>query len=201
MNLFNYKNNINNIEDINHVNSFYNEHVEKLHKLYYDDNNKAMNFYTGDVYHKLFYEVAKKANPDLVLKHNDYFVIPNENGKYKLTNIQVDWHCYLNNKLVFICECKTFLSRGHLSVAVNDFRLIRRIYPNIPAIIFSGQKSLTNDSLFFYKEECDFEYFFVNENKKRSQRNPLFKVHNMLDFYEIERVMRHIRSLTQSLDP
>lgn len=196
MDLFNYFDDINHIKEINYINSFYNENVEKLQKLYYEEGKRDLNCYTGNVFHILFHEIAKKANPNLILKHNDYFIVPCKNGKYRLTNVQVDWHGYLDDKLVFICECKTFLSRNVLSSTVNDFRLIRRVHPNIPAIIFSGQKNLTTESLMFYNEECDFEYFFVNENKRRCSKNPLFKTHNMLDNYEIDNVISYIKKIT-----
>jgi hypothetical protein len=82
-----------------------------------------------------------------------------------------------------------------LSRAVSDINDIRKVHPNVPAIIFCGQRHISEDSLNYYKEECDFEYFFVNEDKKRSSKTPLYKTCNALDNHEIQRVCEHINFL------
>lgn len=196
MNIFDFMEGYIRSKDIDHINNFYTSSIKKLNALYEEHGEGQTRKETGNIFQDLFFELTKTANSKLVLKKNDFLTIHSKTGKYKLSNIQVDWHVYLEDKLLFVCECKAHLDRCFLSRAVSDIKDIRKIHSDVPAIIFCGQRHISEDALNYYKEECQFESFFVNVDKRRSSKTPLYKTHNDLDIHEIECVYNHIKSLT-----
>lgn len=185
-------------KDIEYIKDFYTSEVKKLSEIYLSEGEGSTRNETGILFQNLFFEIAKKVEPKLVLKQNDFLTVHSKSGKYTLSNIQVDWHGYMHDEMVFVCECKAHLDRPFLSRAVTDISNIRKAHSNIPAIIFCGQSHISYDSLNYYKEECDFEYFFVNQEKTRSSDRPLYKTQDPLDMDEIENVYNHIKFLIES---
>ena len=93
---------------------------------------------------------------------------------------QVDLHVYLRDELVLIIECKTYLDNSMLDRAISNFKLIRRHVKLttdkvLPAVVFTGQKCINDETFMFNKEEEPFDQFVVNSTPNRNSKLPLHK--------------------------
>lgn len=177
------------------INKFYTDGVALLHEEYLSNGQGAVRDAVGKLYENLCYKIVNEVDPSLKILKNDYLSLYSKSRKFKLDNIQVDWHVYKDNKLVLIIECKTYLDVCYLKRAIDDFETIRKIKPDVPAIIFAGQDAVGKDTWGYYREEYEFDTFFVNQSKKRSSSKPIFKTQDPLDLTELERFAAHVRKI------
>jgi hypothetical protein len=174
---------------------YYNKHVAVLNEIYLKEGQGAVRSSVGELYEGLCFQILNKIDPSLKILKNDYLTLRSKCQKYKLDNIQVDWHVYKDNKLILIIECKTYLDVCYLKRAIDDFETIRKIKKNVPAIVFAGQNAVGKNAWGFYKEEYDFESFFVNTTKNRNSSKPIYKTCDPLDVEEIGRFENYVRKI------
>ena len=175
--------------------SFYDEKVKGLNSLFENRGQGAVRSATGKLFETLAEIIITEIDPSLKCKHNDYLTKHSKSGKYKLEKLQVDLHVYRDDELLFILESKTYLDACYLKRAVEDFREIRDIVGEVPAIIFSGQNAVGYNTYGYYNEEYDFETFYINLTKSRSSEKPLYKTRDPLDKVELEIFVDHVRSI------
>lgn len=120
---------------------YYNTEVAKLKEKRLTEGQGAVRDGIGNIYQNVAQMLIESVDPTLVCKHNDYLTKYSPSGKFKVDNIQVDLHVYKDDKLIFILESKTYLDACFLKRAVEDFREIRGIVGDIPAIIWAGQNA------------------------------------------------------------
>jgi hypothetical protein len=177
------------------INEFYQEEVSKLlqnHKKNGQGNTRDV---IGNLYETLAKKIILSIDPKLEVRKNDFLTIYSKSNQYKIDNVQVDWHVYKNNELLFIVECKTYLDVCYLKRALEDFSSIRKIKGNVPSIIFTGQMAVGKDALGFYNEEYEFETFVVNQTKKRNSQKPIYKTCDPLDNKELERFVQYVNTI------
>ena len=176
---------------------YYNKHVAVLNETYLKEGQGSLRSSVGELYEGLCFEILNKIDPSLKILKNDYLTLHSKSGKNKLDRIQVDWHVYKGNKLILIIECKTWLDVCYLKRAIDDFETIRKIeiHKNVPAIVFAGQDAVSPDAWGYYREEYDFEPFFVNKTKKRNSNKPIYKTCDPLDVEEIGRFENYVRKI------
>ena len=160
---------------------YYNTEVAKLKEKRLTEGQGAVRDGIGNIYQNVAQMLIESVDPTLVCKHNDYLTKYSPSGKFKVDNIQVDLHVYKDDKLIFILESKTYLDACFLKRAVEDFREIRGIVGDIPAIIWAGQNAVAPNTFGYYDEICEFETFFCNQTKKRDSKNPIYKTCDPLD--------------------
>jgi hypothetical protein len=183
------------IVNYENVIGYYNSTVKNFSRLYEENGQGAVRSAIGDLYQNVAEKLITGLDPSLVCKHNDFLSKYSKSGKYRVDNMQVDLHVYRGTELLFILESKTYLDACYLKRAVEDFREIRDVVGNIPAIVFSGQNAVSDNTYGYYTEEYDFETFYVNSTKKRSSKTPIYKTCDPLDLTELERFIEYVSSI------
>lgn len=175
--------------------NYYDTEVKKLGSLYKKKGQGAVRAKIGQIFQDIAEQLILYVDPGLTCKHNDYLTKISPTGKFKVMNLQVDLHIYRGEKLLFILESKTYLDASYLKRALEDFREIREIVDDIPAIIWAGQESVSKDAFGYYNEIYDFETFFCNITKKRKSKNPIYKTCDPLDKKELRRFCNYVREI------
>lgn len=147
----------------------------------------------GKLYEDVAQGIVYSVDPSLVVKHNDYILIESRGGQY-YKKVQVDLHVYKDDELVCIIECKTYLDSSMLDRACSEFDKIRRVYPNVPAAVFTGQFDVKEETYSWFKDECEFETFVVNETKQRDSNNPIYKTCDPLDYTVMQEFADWVRT-------
>lgn len=174
---------------------FYNKEVSSLSSLMESDGQGAVRNAIGQLYQDVAEKLILSVDPNLMCKHNDFLTKYSPSGKYKVENLQVDLHVYRDEELLFILESKTYLDVCYLKRAVEDFNEIREVVGNVPAIIWSGQNALSEDSFGYYDECYDFETFYCNVTKKRNSSRPIYKTCDPLDVNVLEKFKDYVASI------
>ena len=168
--------------DLTKALEIYSDRIAPLHEQYLSEQNAGgkMRASMGDLYEDIAQAVIYAVDPSIVCKHNDYIMIESKGGKhYKRT--QVDIHAYKDGELAFIVEGKTYIDSSMLDRACSEFDKIRRVYPGIPAAVFSGQDATDPDSAAWFADETEHSVFIVNQTKQRSSSAPIFQTADPLD--------------------
>ena len=162
--------------------NLYKETITPLYEQYLNSDNAGgkMRATVGDLYETIAQSIIYTVDPTIVCKHNDYILIESKGGKY-FKRTQVDIHCYKDGELLCIIEGKTYVDSSMLDRACSEFDKIRRAYPGIPAAVFSGQNAVNEESMNWFKDETDFETFFINVTKQRRSDAPIFQTCDPLD--------------------
>jgi hypothetical protein len=184
-----------NLNELNIINEFYDYEVSKLLKDYEKNGQGSTRGTIGNLYETLAKKIILSIDPTLDVRKNDFLTIYSKSGKYKIDNVQVDWHVYKNNKLMFIVECKTYLDICYLKRTVEDFETIRKSKGDIPSIIFTGQKAIGKNAWGFYNEEYEFQTFVVNQTKQRNPNKPVYKTCDRLDVEELKKFAEYISKI------
>ena len=143
---------------------------------------------SGLVYENLIKRTCDRLGLDA--KKNDYVKTEEVNG-YCLSNLQVDWHVYSDNKMKKAIESKTYLDACYLKRAILDFIELDQS-PEVPDdveyAIFAGQNAC-GDAAFayypaFFKKITgkDVKIFFVNPQRKRSSKRAIYNEEYRNDF-------------------
>lgn len=181
--------------NINEIKEYYNTEVEKLAALKESDGEGAVRGATGRLYQDIAELLILSVDPSLKCKHNDFLIKYSKSGKYKVKNIQVDLHVYREDTMLFILESKTYLDSCYLKRSIADFREVREIVGDVPAILWSGQNAVSDETFGFWNEECDFETFYCNSTKKRVATLPTYKTCDPLDIVVLEKFVKYVRSI------
>ena len=175
--------------------NFYNKKVRTLKSLRESSGQGAVRDAIGQLYQGIAEKLILSVDPTLACKHNDFLTKYSPSGKYKIENVQVDLHVYRDEKLLFILESKTYLDACYLKRAVEDFKEIRGIVGNVPAIIWSGQNAIADNTFGYLNECCDFETFYCNVTKKRSSSKAIYKSCDPLDVNVLEDFQTYVASI------
>jgi len=182
-------------ENINLISEYYQQKVSKSFASHEQNGQGSTRDFMGNLYETLAKKVILSVDPTLEVRKNDYLTIYSKSGKYKIDNVQVDWHVYKNNELVFIVECKTYLDVCYLKRAIEDFETIKKCKKNVPSIIFTGQIAVGQNAWGFYNEEYEFETFIVNKTKKRNANKPIYKTCDPLDIQELRKFAEYVNKI------
>ncbi len=164
----------------------YKNKVSCLQTTYEHSGQGAVRDATGVLFETLCDELMNLADPAAKPLKNDYKAVKSKSG-YILHNLQVDRHVYKNDRLLAFVECKTYLDACFLKRAVEDFKMLLRVEPLAKCAIIAGQNAVSHNTMQFYRDELEFEVFFMNVDKKRSSTKPLWKSYNCLDTSEMSR--------------
>jgi len=173
--------------DLTNALRIYSETIAPLHAQYVAESNAGgkMRASMGDLYETIAQAVIYAVDPSIVCKHNDYIMIESRGGNH-IKRTQVDIHAYKDGELAFIVEGKTYIDSSMLDRACSEFDKIRRVYPGIPAAIFSGQDATDPDSAAWFADETDHQVFIVNSTKQRSSKAPIFETADPLDMMALQ---------------
>ena len=152
----------------------------------------------GKLYEDIAQGIVYSVDPTLEVKHNDYILIESRGGQY-YKKVQVDLHVYKDGELVCVIECKTYLDSSMLDRACSEFDKIRRVYPNIPAAVFTGQFDVKHETYDWFKDECEFETFVVNQTKQRDSNNPIYKTCDPLDTQSLHSFADWVRNCVNAM--
>lgn len=166
----------------------YNKEVDDLPILHKNcGGGKARNA-SGLVYENLTLRTCEALGLDA--RKNDYKRSMIVNGKY-LKNLQVDKHVYKDNVLKKLVEDKTYLDACYLKRCVQDFMELEQS-PDVPDdveyAIFAGQNACGKDPLVYYPGYFEkytgkkINIFFVNPQRKRNSKRPIYKAQFRSDF-------------------
>jgi len=158
----------------------YNKEVDALPEIHQQGGGGNARNASGLVYENLIKRTCDSLGLDA--KKNDYVKTEEVNG-YCLSNLQVDWHVYKNNKMKKAIESKTYLDACYLKRAILDFIELDQS-PEVPDdveyAIFAGQNAC-GDAAFayypaFFKKITgkDVKIFFVNPQRKRSSKRAIY---------------------------
>jgi hypothetical protein len=173
--------------------------IAPLHEQYIETQNSGgkVRGTVGKLYETIAHKIVKLVDPTLVLKKNDYILIPSRSGRfYKKT--QVDWHVYKNGELILIIEGKTYLDSSMLDRACSEFEKIRRVYPIVKACIFTGQYDVAEETANWFADECEFDVFVVNETKKRRSDNPIYETKDSLSVEDLQNFYDYVKNIADN---
>jgi hypothetical protein len=168
--------------DLSNALRIYSETIAPLHAQYLAEQNGGgkMRGAMGDLYETIAQAVIYAVDPSIVCKHNDYILVESKGGNHT-KRTQVDLHCYMDGELAFIVEGKTYIDSSMLDRACSEFDKIRRVYPDMPAAVFSGQDATDPDSAAWFADETEHSIFIVNSTKTRRSDAPVFQTADPLD--------------------
>jgi hypothetical protein len=88
-------------------------------------------------------------------------------------NESVDRHCFINDKLVAIIECKTYLDKSFMQRADSDFALIKTGLETKPTSMIVSLENAVADSAFNYIMNVGNidNVFFFSKVKRNSAKN------------------------------
>ena len=166
----------------------YNKEVDALPEIHSTGGGGNARNASGLVYENLIKRTCDRLGLDA--KKNDYVKTEEVNG-YCLSNLQVDWHVYSDNKMKKAIESKTYLDACYLKRAILDFIELDQS-PEVPDdveyAIFAGQNAC-GDAAFayypaFFKKITgkDVKIFFVNPQRKRSSKRAIYNEEYRNDF-------------------
>ena len=166
----------------------YDQEVDALPEIHQEGGGGDARNASGRLYENLIKRTCDRLGLDA--KKNDYVKTEEVNG-YCLSNLQVDWHVYRNNKMKKAIESKTYLDACYLKRAILDFIELDQS-PEVPDdveyAIFAGQNAC-GDAPFayypaFFKKITgkEVKIFFVNPQRKRSSLRPIYKEEYRKDF-------------------
>ena len=175
--------------------NYYNTEIRPINSLRESAGQGAVRGAVGQLYQDIAEKLILDVDPSLTCKHNDYFTLHAPSGRYSIDKLQVDLHVYRDDVLLFILESKTYLDKCYLVRALEDFRDIRSIKGNIPAIVWAGQNAVNENTFGYYNEVNDFETFFCNVTKQRNANMPVFETCDPLDEQTIEEFKNYVRTI------
>jgi hypothetical protein len=137
----------------------------------------AMRTENGRFVEHLIDEIVRHAGvPGLVSKKNDPMIIRTANGHIKRHS--VDRHIYLDDRLVHVVECKTYLDACYLERAYNDMRLFRKyVDPGVGTTLLALEDDCAEDAKRFYADDFDgaLDAIYILMRGKRLSRRPMWK--------------------------
>ena len=168
--------------DLSNALRIYSETIAPLHAQYLAEQNGGgkMRGAMVDLYAAISQAVIYAVDPSIVCKHNDYILVESKGGNHT-KRTQVDLNCYMDGELAFIVEGKTYIDSSMLDRACSEFDKIRRVYPDMPAAVFSGQDATDPDSAAWFADETEHSIFIVNSTKTRRSDAPVFQTADPLD--------------------
>ena len=151
----------------------------------------------GDLFETLVNDLIECTDRSL---HKRRFIESRSIEGILLPKLQVDKHIAYNDRIESVCECKTYLDFCYYKRAISDFKevLLSPDTPdNIKLAVFTGQRSLDDNSLAFANALSRLEtgvtpeLFVVNVVKQRSSNkqlcNPEYAADFDLDISELQR--------------
>ncbi len=185
--------------DLTNALRIYSETIAPLHTQYLAEQNGGgkMRGTMGNLYETIAQAVIYAVDPTVVCKHNDYIMVQSRGGQH-LKRTQVDLHCYKDGELAFIVEGKTYIDSSMLDRACSEFDKIRRVYPDVPASVFSGQDATDPDSAAWFVDETEHSIFIVNTTKTRRSDAPVFQTRDPLDIEALQSFAAWVQSVVDT---
>lgn len=83
----------------------------------------------------------------------------------------VDRHCYINNKLIAVIECKTYLDKCFMQRADSDFHLMKTSNC-FETIIVAFETAVADDSFNFFMNQGNIDnVYFLADSRRNSSRH------------------------------
>lgn len=180
---------------------FYQSKIEPLYEQYISLTNAGgkMRSTVGDLYEEIAEKIIHLVDPNIVIKHKDHIWVESRPGSGIFGNFHLDWHLYLNGKLIALMEVKTYADKPMFGRAVTDgIRYIREVHPDVPVILCAGQDAVGSNMLEWYSDRYDLKYFILNKTKKRNSKNPIFKTKDPLVVEDLQSLYDHIKQIADS---
>lgn len=114
---------------------------------------------------------------------------------YKSFKESVDRHCYINGKLVFAIECKTYLDKCYLQRADSDFSLMKSS-EQFSSCILSLQNSVNEDTFEYFLSKGNIDNVFFFSDKKRDSKAENHICRN-LQFLDEEKILAFLNKMEE----
>ena len=192
------------MENLFEVIEEYNKDLHMIPHMYQTEGAGKGRNLSGLLYENLISNICKISNLDA--RRNDYKTSEIIGG-YQLKNLQVDKHIYKDNVLVKMVESKTYLDVCYLKRAVDDMIDLHHspeVNDEVEYAVFTGQKSLAEDSMNFHVEKFKrktgktLKIFVFNKNKIRSPKKGIYMEEYKDDFsIDMEVITEFVKWLTK----
>ncbi len=166
----------------------YEKEVDELPQLHFELGGGVARNKSGLVYENLIKRTCEALSLDP--KKNDYKKTEEVNGTC-LSNLQVDWHVYVDGVMKKAVESKAYLDACYLKRAVMDFIELDNS-PEVPDdveyAIVAGQNACGVDALNYYQAFFTkmtgkkVNIFFLNPARKRSSSRAIYNEKARPDF-------------------
>ncbi len=178
-----YMNDLEKEKIVNAVEKLYNKALTDIDKLTKIPNSggkiRARNGKLGEK----ISEIAWKMVGDYYIKTQNIAFDTIKGSKKKITcknkggilKVQVDRHQFINEKLVHVEECKSYLDRCYFERAQVDFDRIKKHHKNVSTSILSLEDSIAKESYDFLMAEGDVDKVSYLLDGKRSSELPYWK--------------------------
>jgi hypothetical protein len=160
----------------------YNREVDDLPNLHKNSGGGKARNASGLVYENLTLRTCEMLGLDA--RKNDYKKSKKTKSGKQIKNLQVDWHCYKEESLKKLVECKTYLDSCYLKRFVDD-ALDLHLSPEVPDdvefAILAGQNACGITAFEYNLEKFsdltgkEIDVFFVNPQVKRNSKKPIYK--------------------------
>ena len=174
---------------MNKIEESYNKEVDALPSQYDNGGGGVARYSSGIIYENLTSRICSELGLDA--KKNDYKKSKKTKSGKQLKNLQVDWHVYRNNVLMYLVECKTYLDSCYLKRFIDD-ALDLHLSPEVPNdvkfAILAGQNACGLAAFEYNLEKFEdytgkaIEVFFVNPLRKRNSQRGIYKSEYRRDF-------------------
>lgn len=160
----------------------YETEVDQLPEIYANKGGGKTRNMSGLIYENLTLRTAEAVgfNP----KKNDYKKSKKTKSGKQIKNLQVDWHCYKEESLKKLIECKTYLDSCYLKRLIDD-ALDLHLSPEVPDdvefAIIAGQNACGLPAFEYNLEKFEeltgkeIKVFFLNPQVKRNSKKPIYK--------------------------
>ena len=167
----------------------YNAEVADLPRLHQEKGGGKARNASGLVYENLTLRTCEMLGLDA--RKNDYKKSKKTKSGKQIKNLQVDWHCYKEESLKKLVECKTYLDSCYLKRFVDD-ALDLHLSPEVPDdvefAILAGQNACGITAFEYNLEKFsdltgkEIDVFFVNPQVKRNSKKPIYNAQFRSDF-------------------
>lgn len=82
----------------------------------------------------------------------------------------VDKHCYINDEMVLIIECKTYLDKCYMQRADSDFNLMKTYNKTFDSIIISLENAIADNSYNFFMGRGNIDKVYYLASGKRNSK-------------------------------
>jgi hypothetical protein len=167
------------------------EFLEDLNQIVHEDCETAWKINKAGMRRKIMGEMGEKITQKIIDYCVTYCGISNtllyigskekircQIDKNSYVDAQTDRHLKIKDKLVLICEAKTYVDASMVARARADFGDIKKYNENgksILSCIISLQDSVKKESLNFHMAQGTIDYVFFLMDSKRQSSKPIFR--------------------------
>jgi hypothetical protein len=110
---------------------------------------------------------------------------------------QVDIHIFLDDKIISVIECKSYLDSCYYTRALYDLNIFKKFGYNLKKYVFTLEESINKDTLIFLDYIHDYicDGLFIMIDEKRKFNSPLYKQHKIINKNNLKHFIKNIFEL------